>query len=318
MILKLEEIIVTDHIRKDNGDIQKLAESIQTHGLLSAITVMNGKTGFVLIAGYRRYSAMKMLGKIFIEATLVDPGDAEAQLRMEYEENECRKEFTVSEKVEYAEKLRAIEEAKARQRKSIHARDGYQDCPRGDYPDDETEDDEFEEEDEQEESLTPPEMGRTNEILAKKSGFSSRQQLDRATYLLKNRPDLLEKVDCGEKSLTRAYEEAKGIDRKNPPQLSSIGQINGKLGHTGEPFVRPDGFPYIFSEINSAGEFFLREIEMTMSHYDPYMQSENNDKDLSQALLTIFMRAANLMDVHYKGPRFTTQQTKNIEQEEST
>ena len=118
MDVKISDIKITERIRKDNGDLETFAEGIKKHGLINPITLMENDDGYVLIAGFRRLSAFKLLGKDTIPSNIFSPMDAEEQLRLEIEENETRKNFTKSERVWYAEKLRAVEEAKARKRQS--------------------------------------------------------------------------------------------------------------------------------------------------------------------------------------------------------
>ncbi|NLF27864.1 MAG: hypothetical protein GX592_08195 [Clostridiales bacterium] len=111
---------------------------------------------------------------------------------MEFAENEQRQGFTVSERLEYAEKIKAIEQAKARERKSIYARDGR---------DEETPDN-------QDRDTCPyPEKGRTRDAIAKNVGLGSGRQYDRAIKVAAKRPDLMEKIDKGETTIGRAYKE---------------------------------------------------------------------------------------------------------------
>ena len=120
MRIQLNNITVMERIRQDNGDLQALMKGIRDHGLMNPITVMENDGHYVLIAGYRRMSAVQAMGETEIEATVLSPVDAEEQLRLEIEENENRKEFTDSEKVAYAKKLRVIESEKAHKRMGGH------------------------------------------------------------------------------------------------------------------------------------------------------------------------------------------------------
>ena len=82
MEVKISDIRITDRIRKDNGDISELAESIKTHGLINPITLMESEEGYVLIAGFRRLSAMKALGWEQVPSIILSLMDAEEQLRL--------------------------------------------------------------------------------------------------------------------------------------------------------------------------------------------------------------------------------------------
>lgn len=111
MYIKIKMIQVMDRIRKETGDLKPLIDSIREHGLINPITVMDTREGYVLIAGYRRLQAVKALGEHDIVATVLDPKDADEQLKMEIDENEVRKDFTIREKLAYADKIKVIEQA---------------------------------------------------------------------------------------------------------------------------------------------------------------------------------------------------------------
>ena len=83
MYIKIKMIQVMDRIRKETGDLKPLIDSIREHGLINPITVMHTLEGYVLIAGYRRLQAVKALGEHDIVATVLDPKDADEQLKME-------------------------------------------------------------------------------------------------------------------------------------------------------------------------------------------------------------------------------------------
>ena len=144
--------------------------------------------------------------------------------------------------------------------------------------------------------------------MAKKVGFSSGKQLERATYLFNNRPDLLDQVDEGKKTIYGAYEEAKRERQQSEDypsitsakELPSIGKINGKLGHTGEEFTRSNGFDYVISEINSASAYFLREMTMAADHYTDEHRTPNNDHEIITLLYNTLHAAANAFGIDFK------------------
>lgn len=293
MKVRISDIQIADRIRKDNGNLNELAESIKAHGLINPITLMEVEQGYLLIAGFRRLSAMKILGWQSVESTLVSIVDAEEQLKLEIEENETRKNFTVSERVAYGKKLDAIEEEKGRKRKSEHARDGYI-----------TDKTDVQDRDER----PYPEKGRRRDIIAKKVGFSSGKQLERATFVADKRPDLMDEVDAGTKSIYRAYGEAKGL----PPQKTTskkgtgkielpanMGMIHGMLGHIDSEFTRPDGFPFVLEEVQTAAKYYLAEIRKAAGHYTSIMQTEENSKAISALLRETFYDAAEAFGDNY-------------------
>ena len=120
MLIDINKIVVGDRIRKDFGDIKELAEDIKENTLLNALVVTpsgNGDGTYLLIAGERRLRACKSLGYKAVTVNSVGVDDAEQALMMEISENECRKEFTKTERLEYARRLARLEKAKSEQGK---------------------------------------------------------------------------------------------------------------------------------------------------------------------------------------------------------
>jgi len=117
----ISEIKVENRHRQDLGDIDGLAASIATLGLLHPL-VVNGDGK--LIAGERRMEAVKKLGWSEVPVTVVKSlGDIEKAIRAERDENTCRKDFTPSEAVAMAEALAPFEKkAAAEKRESTQGR----------------------------------------------------------------------------------------------------------------------------------------------------------------------------------------------------
>ena len=187
-MLHISEVRVAERIRKDNGGLEELAGDIREHGLINPITVMEqSEGGYVLIAGLRRLKAMERMGAKEIRATVMTALEADEMLMLEIAENEQRKEFTVSEKLAFAEKLKAVEAEKAKQRQ-IRKSSNFVVANR------------------------PPqtkhaETGKARDIVAQKAGFTSTTQMRRAQAVSESRPDLMEQVDKGEKSISGAYSD---------------------------------------------------------------------------------------------------------------
>lgn len=91
MLISISDIKVRKRIRKENGDINSLMESLQTHGLINPIVVTEK---FELIAGFRRYTAAKTLGWDTIPATIVEASGKLQRLELEMEENIQRLDFS--------------------------------------------------------------------------------------------------------------------------------------------------------------------------------------------------------------------------------
>lgn len=116
MLIDINKVIVNDRIRKDFGDIQELANDIQENGLINPPVV---NTNYELLAGERRLKACKLLGWPQIEVRMMDTRDAEHELNIEISENDVRKGFTKTERVDYIKRLLRIEQAKAKERQDL-------------------------------------------------------------------------------------------------------------------------------------------------------------------------------------------------------
>ncbi len=65
----------------DEAELERLAQSIKTDGLLNPISVEGSDGAYILIDGERRVRAMKMLGRTSIEASVRQPSrDGQARL----------------------------------------------------------------------------------------------------------------------------------------------------------------------------------------------------------------------------------------------
>ena len=113
MLVDIEKIKVGNRIRKDFGDIAELAEDIKQNGLINPPVV---NKDYKLLAGERRLRACKALGWNAIPVNMMDTRDAEHELNIEISENDVRKGFTKSERVDYMKRLLKIEEVKAKER----------------------------------------------------------------------------------------------------------------------------------------------------------------------------------------------------------
>jgi ParB family transcriptional regulator, chromosome partitioning protein len=91
--MNIKDIKIGDRLRKDLGDIQTLASSIQEIGLLQPIVINQDNE---LIAGQRRLEACKLLGRTEVSTTIVNLDDI---IKGEFYENAVRKGFTLSERV---------------------------------------------------------------------------------------------------------------------------------------------------------------------------------------------------------------------------
>lgn len=126
--MKIDEIIVKDRIRKDTGGMMELINDIKANGLINPVTI---NTDHVLLAGYRRLTACKALGMEDIPVHMVSTESEEQDLKVEISENEIRKEFTMTERLDYARRLQRIESIKAEERMKAGKQDPVQNSAQG-------------------------------------------------------------------------------------------------------------------------------------------------------------------------------------------
>lgn len=119
MLINIEQIKIENRIRKDFGNIQELADDIKQNGLINPPVVISESDGaYTLLTGERRIRAMKLLGYKQVEVRTWKSLNDEQKLNIEISENEARKDFSKSERMEYALRLAEIERIKARERMS--------------------------------------------------------------------------------------------------------------------------------------------------------------------------------------------------------
>lgn len=178
MLIDINKIKVSDRIRKDFGGIEELAHDIDQNGLINPILVT---TDFQLIAGERRLRAHQYLDRKEVPVRVMQIEDYEHQLRLEISENEHRKEFTFSERVEWAKRLEDVERIKAKERMA----GGKENIP--EQP-----------------------AGQTRDIVAEQAGFGSGRTYDKAKYIMENAtPEIIQQLDAGIISTHKAFTETK-------------------------------------------------------------------------------------------------------------
>lgn len=178
--VKLADIIITDRIRKDFGDIDELARDIDENGLMNPPVVTEDMK---LIAGERRCRALKKLGRTETEVRVMPVADALQAFRMEISENENRKDFTFSERMRYAKLLKEeyAQEAKERQLAGLK-------------------------------NVGNPSLGSfepddsTSKKVAKQTDFGSRATFQRAEYIYDHADDeMIAALDENKLSINKAY-----------------------------------------------------------------------------------------------------------------
>lgn len=199
MLVNIEQVKVGKRIRKDYGDIISLADDINDRGLINPPVVT---PDYELIAGERRLKALQRLDYKQIEVRVMAVEDYEHQLKIEISENEERKEFTYSERMDYAQQLERIEAKKAKERKKSKLKQNKNtDMVPG-----------------------PQRNGTTRDIVGEASGFGSGRTYARAKYIYENADEeMIKEVDEGKKSIRKAHDELreqnkpKGVDKVEVP-----------------------------------------------------------------------------------------------------
>lgn len=184
--VKIDDIRIVDRIRKDYGDLNELAQDIAKWGLINYPVVTPDN---VLIAGERRIKACRMLGWVEIPVIEMTVRDYEHQLRLEISENENRKEFTISERLEYARRLEQIERLKARERQAVAGSRNLGLV---------------------QENFPELEKGQTRDKVAELVGFGSGKTYEKAKFVAEHGdPETIRKLDAGEISIHGAYQKTK-------------------------------------------------------------------------------------------------------------
>lgn len=185
MLIDIEKVSVGDRIRKDMGDLKELSDDIAKNGLINPPVVT---PDFELIAGERRLEAMKKLGYKQVEVRIMKVEDAEHKLNLEINENENRKDFNKSERIEYARQLERIERVKASQREKA----GVAIDPSQNFG-----------------------QGRSDDIVAGKLGIGSGEQYRKEKYIADNAdPETLEQWNNEEISTHKAYTKVKELEKQ--------------------------------------------------------------------------------------------------------
>jgi ParB family chromosome partitioning protein len=186
--IDLGAIDVGERARKDLGDIDGLAASIETIGLLQPIGI---DANYRLVFGERRLRAFERLGRGTIPARLVDVASV---LLAEHAENEIRKDFTPSERVAIAKAIEDEIGNRRGQRTDLKSED-QSDLIEHELP----------------ENLPEVEAGKeTRQIAAAKAGFGNETTYRQAKTVVEHaEPELVEAMDRGDVAISTAAKLAK-------------------------------------------------------------------------------------------------------------
>ena len=192
--LEIDEIVIKDRVRKDLGDINQLALSIDEIGLLHPIVVYKDEMPlpYKLLAGRRRIAAFEKLGKKVIPATVLNLTDT---LKAELHENSVRKDFAFSEMRQIMKEMKPILDNEAKEHMSAGGRGA---------------------------NLAPLEKGKTRDKLASLMGIShgTYDKIEEISDAIDNDPEkygrLEEQIEGGT-SIDYAYKSMKTTKRATTP-----------------------------------------------------------------------------------------------------
>ena len=169
MLIDINSITVSGRIRSDVGDIESLARSMKKLGQLQPIGIDSDSR---LVFGERRVRAAKSIGWTHIDAVSIDCDCLSA----EHDENEMRKQFTVTERLEIAQRIAERMGARQGQRNDIGTSGNISRS-----------------------------KGYTRDIAAKQSGLGSGKTLEAAKKVVeKGTPELVKAMDEGKVSIHAA------------------------------------------------------------------------------------------------------------------
>lgn len=178
--VQISTIKIGDRYRKDMGDLQVLADSIEELGLLQPIGI---NPNYQLIWGERRLRAFELLGRDKIPARIVP---MERLIKGEFTENEIRKDFNPVERVEISRAFRNENPNKQGERTDLH-----KPCQNFDKVE------------------SPPIVGRKNDIAADEGGFNNHETLRQAEYAVDHgSPELVDALSKGDASISAAAKVA--------------------------------------------------------------------------------------------------------------
>lgn len=188
--IAVDAIYASNRYRKDYGDLAGLAASIEQLGLLQPIGI-NAENE--LVFGQRRLKAFQLLGRSTIPARVID---VPAIVLAEHAENEIRKDFTVSERVEIGKAVEAELGKRQGQRTDLTS-DG-QESLLG----------------EPVQNFVQVESGqKTIAVAAEKAGFGNKETYRQAkTVVEKAAPELVQAMDSGKVAISTAAKLATATD----------------------------------------------------------------------------------------------------------
>lgn len=156
--IKISDIIIeTDRIRDDFYNVENLAEQIKADGQIAPVVIEEGTN--ILVDGECRIRACRdILGWDEVKYCLVPPMSKEKRDSLQFNSNEARSNFTMTEKLKYGQRMEESEVKKAEERMKAHQYKSNSENSTA-----------------VEQISTASEPGKTRDIVAKALGISGKQ-----------------------------------------------------------------------------------------------------------------------------------------------
>lgn len=271
MLIDIDKIKVENRIRKDFGNITELAEDIKQNGLINPPVVIAESDGtFTLLAGERRLRAMRSLGYKQVEVRTWGSLTDEQKLNIEISENEVRKDFSKSERIEYARRLEKIEALKAKERMLTGKSDPTQNFAEG-------------------------VIGEATQIVAKKLGIGNKETYRQEKYIVDNAdsltPEDFTDWDEGKLSTNKAYLKIKAQLQEKENQIAGYELKLKRISELTEqvtalqkelnnrPKVEVEVKPADYDDLVTLNRERARDNQKLRSEYDAKCKELNNLKE---------------------------------------
>ena len=184
--IAIADVKVGTRFRCDLGDLESLKASLADVGMLQPIGVTADAE---LVFGERRLEAAKALGWETVPAvTIGNLADAAAYLRIERDENACRKDWTPSELVAVGKAIEKVERAESEKRRLTNLKQNKGSTERESVPHSE---------------------GRTADKVGEALGVSGKTYEQAKRVVEEGTPELVEAMDEGKLSVKTAADVAK-------------------------------------------------------------------------------------------------------------
>lgn len=266
MLIDINKIIIKDRIRRDYGNIEELAKDIKENGLINPPVVT---PKYVLIAGERRTKACSYLGYKQIEVRVMTVKDALHQLKLEISENENRKDFSFSEKMQWAEQLK--EEYSKIAKRNIEATQFGSSASQN--------------------SVKPI---RTDDKVSQDVGLGSRDTYRKAKYIYENgNNELIQQLDDEQLSINKAYnmlkEEKKKLEEDKNKIICEKEELEKSFNELSEKYNKEKDKEPKVVEVDNTDYTQIEKLKKELEH-------TKSEKDRIESRLDLMTEKAELYE----------------------